>query len=317
MLRHSPSTALDISSCLELAMLLEVSAYPKPGNVHRTRDYPETKYEHFLASAVSARPYFEEAAERGIQVSKRQISFRKVRVGEIIHDASVAMMRSQRGGNTSLGTLTLLVPLAVAAGVAITGHAFSVSCLRRKVNTVVRSTTEADAVDFYEAVACAKPGGLGNVALLDVKDAASRIQILRRRLTLFNVFQVASAWDSVCSEWVSNYRMTFELGFPYFKKELSRSGDLNQATVNTYLKLLENTPDTLIARKAGIQTARRVSMRAKKALMRGGLRTSAGTREIGRLDRILRTNGHILNPGATADLCAAVIALVTLSGYLP
>ena len=57
--------ASEISRRLELAMLFEVSAYPKPGNVHRTRDYPGTRFEHFLASAVASRSSFEIAAEKG------------------------------------------------------------------------------------------------------------------------------------------------------------------------------------------------------------------------------------------------------------
>ena len=47
-----------VSRCLQLAILLEVSAYPKPGNVHRTADFQETDYEHFLASADTRRERF-------------------------------------------------------------------------------------------------------------------------------------------------------------------------------------------------------------------------------------------------------------------
>ena len=43
-------------------MLLEVSATPKPGNIDRDHDFDDTKYEHFLASAISAGPIFERAA---------------------------------------------------------------------------------------------------------------------------------------------------------------------------------------------------------------------------------------------------------------
>ncbi len=33
-----------IRRCATLAALLEVSASPKPGNVHRTRDHSDTRY---------------------------------------------------------------------------------------------------------------------------------------------------------------------------------------------------------------------------------------------------------------------------------
>ncbi len=42
-----------VRRCATLAALLEVSASPKPGNVHRMRDRPDTRYEHFLAGSVA------------------------------------------------------------------------------------------------------------------------------------------------------------------------------------------------------------------------------------------------------------------------
>lgn len=85
--RESPRSASDraskISGSLELATLLEVTAYPKPGNVHRTRDYSETRFEHFLASAVASRPHFEKAAQRGTLISRANISTEDAQVGSI------------------------------------------------------------------------------------------------------------------------------------------------------------------------------------------------------------------------------------------
>ncbi|MDD1663513.1 MAG: triphosphoribosyl-dephospho-CoA synthase, partial [Methanomicrobiales archaeon] len=49
----------------QMAMVLEVTAYPKPGNVDRCHDYEGTVLEHFLASAILARPALERAAGCG------------------------------------------------------------------------------------------------------------------------------------------------------------------------------------------------------------------------------------------------------------
>jgi len=298
-------------------MLLEVSAYPKPGNVHRTRGHTETRFEHFLASAAASGPHFERAAERGVLISMGRISYHSARVGSTIRDAVICTMRSQRGGNTSLGTLTLLVPLAVAAGMTLTHRTFSLPSLRRNLRRILRSTTAADAVALYEAVEHAKPAGLGTAPEFDVKDSSSKRKILRQGLTLFDIFRLAADWDSICREWVTNYKITFELGYPVLRKELAKNKDINEATVNTYLKILSEIPDTLIARKAGLEKAQWVSTRAKKALALGGLGSKNGRKEIERLDTELRMNSNILNPGTTADLSASVLALATLSGYKP
>ena len=42
----------------QLAMLLELSAYPKPGNVHRTRNFNDLRFEHFLGTIPGLYPLF-------------------------------------------------------------------------------------------------------------------------------------------------------------------------------------------------------------------------------------------------------------------
>jgi len=311
------NAAKEIARRLELAMLFEVSAYPKPGNVHRTRNYQDTRFEHFLASAVACRPSFETAAGRGYLIAKHELSPESAQVGGTIRDAAVNALHSQRGGNTSLGTVTLLVPLAVAAGMTFTKKRLSLHRLRLNLKRILESTTAADTVAFYEAVARSKPGGLGRAPQLDLTDSSSRTQILRRKIGLLDVFRIAAGWDSICLEWTTAYSITFEFGYPYFKKQLSKTDDINGATVDTYLRILAERPDTLIARKAGVRKAKWASNRAKRALGLGGSRTIAGRKQVERLDDELRTNRNLLNPGATADLTAAVVALATLSGYRP
>ncbi len=76
-----------ISRCLELAILFEVSGYPKPGNVHRTADFPGTTFEHYLASAVAITPSFRKVAEQGIRVSRGEIESSELGIGNVIKDA--------------------------------------------------------------------------------------------------------------------------------------------------------------------------------------------------------------------------------------
>jgi triphosphoribosyl-dephospho-CoA synthase len=106
------------------------------------------------------------------------------------------------------------------------------------------------------------------------------------------------------------------LAYPYLTEQLKR-GALNTAVVHTFLKVLSEHPDTFIARKVGAEKAREVSLDAKKALELGGLETPEGRESILELDRRLRESGNLLNPGTTADLTAAALALCTLSGYRP
>ncbi|HEX9261612.1 MAG TPA: triphosphoribosyl-dephospho-CoA synthase, partial [Candidatus Bathyarchaeia archaeon] len=123
--------AKHISKCLESAILFEVSAN-KPGNVNFVVGFEGTRVEHFLASAVAAAPSFEEAARRGIAVKNMRFSLSKVGVGQIIKDCVMDIDAWQTGGNTLLGTIILLVPMAVAAGMTpLRGKGFNLVSLRK------------------------------------------------------------------------------------------------------------------------------------------------------------------------------------------
>ncbi len=306
-----------ISECLQLAVLLEVSSYPKPGNVHRTADFKKTRYEHFLASAVAVTPHFKLAAERGIMISTGKIGLDQISIGKIIKNAVESVYAWQNDENTLLGTIILLSPIAVAAGMTFAEDSFSIVNLREKIRIVVESTTPVDAVAVYDAIKIAKPGGLGKAPKLDVTDSTSKQKILKDQVTLFDVFKIASEYDSITYEWVNNYPITFDLGYPYFTQQLEKTKDVNTATVHTFLKILAEIPDTLIARKAGLAKAKQVSAQAKQVLEMGGLTTQSGKDRLWKLDEKLRDPTHQLNPGTTADIIAAVLAVSVLNGYRP
>jgi len=304
-----------ISRCLELAILFEVSGYPKPGNIHRTADFPETTFEHYLASAVAITPSFRLAAEQGIKILQGEIDPSEVGIGNVIKNAVDRMLRSQSGGNTLLGAIILLAPIAVAAGMV--PNSFPLSTLRKNIKVVVEATTPNDAVAVYDAIAIVNPGGLNRSQNLDVTNPASKKRILDEGVTLLDTFKIASSYDSITSEWVNNYPITFDLGYPYLVKQLKETGDINTATVHAFMKILAEVPDTFISRKVGQAKAESISAEAKNILNEGGLTTPLGRNLLLKLDSKLRDPEHDLSPGTTADITEAVLALNNLNGYKP
>jgi triphosphoribosyl-dephospho-CoA synthase len=309
--------AQHISKCLELAILLEVSA-EKPGNVNFTSGFEGTRREHFLASAVAAGPSFQEAASRGIGVAENKLGISEVGLGQLIKTCAADINAWQKGGNTILGTVMLFVPIAVAAGMTPTkkNYAFDLSLLRKNIDLAVKSTTALDSVHLYEAVDIANPSGLNDAPDLDVTDPRSKERLIKENVNLYEVFKIASGYDDICSEWVHNYPVTFDLAYPYLMEQL-KSKPLNTAIIHTFLKILSERPDTFIARKVGKEKAQEVSLDAKAVLELGGLETAKGKKSLRQFDRKLRLPKNKCNPGTTADLTAAALALCTLSGYRP
>ncbi len=311
--------AKHISKCLQMAILFEVSAN-KPGNVNFVVGFEGTRVEHFLASAVAAAPSFEEAANRGIEVANGKLKIGEVRMGRLMKDCVTDIEAWQKGGNTLLGTVMLFIPMAVGAGMSPTNNKgeFDLKKLRENIKIAVEATTSQDAVELYDAIAIAKPSGLNDAPDLSVTDAESKARLIKENVSLFKVFQIAAGYDDICYEWVNNFPITFDLAYPYLLEQLHGKGKcLNTAIIHTFLKVLAERPDTFISRKVGLEKTRIVSADAAETLALGGMDTPKGKESILLFDKKLREYGNNYNPGTTADLTAATLALCTLGGYRP
>lgn len=311
-------TAEHVAGCLQLAILLEINA-PKPGNVHRNANFHKTNYEHFLASAAATAPSFNIATMQGIKVAERKISLSQVGMGRIIKDATERINTWQHGGNTLLGTMILLSPIAVATGKTLKEdkNTFDLRKLRKNIKAVVTATTPEDAVALYEAIDMAKLGGLNKAPKFDATEPSSKKELLETRTTLFDVFGISAEYDSVSNEWAKNYPIVFNTGLPFLKKELKTKSSINDAVVHAFLKILAENPDTLIARKVGWKRAKEISDQAGRILQFGGLKTKRGKDALAKFDEKLRDSENKLNPGTTADLITATLAVHILNGYRP
>ncbi len=306
-----------ISRCGVLASLLEVSAYPKPGNVHRLYDMPETRYEHFLAGGVAMEPYLREAARRGFEASRGLRGWGELEMGWLIRGAVEESLRWQRGGNVNLGILLLFTPIAAAAGSVLKDGKAEAGRLRSALRDVLGGTTPQDAVEVYEAIGMAMgPETLGEVEELSVLDEDSKCRILKEGWSLLDIFKLCSEYDSICYEWVTYFQLTFEVGHPTLRRSLEEL-NVNDAIVETYLTLLAHRPDSLIRRKCGLERAMEVSEMARGVLEAGGVRTREGRRLLEEMDLRLRSGGGTLNPGTTADITASSIYILLLEGWRP
>jgi triphosphoribosyl-dephospho-CoA synthase len=279
--------AVDVAAAAQLACLLEVSA-PKPGNVSPGRPFADLCYEDFLASAAAIGPAF---AAAGGQTA----------VGETVLRAVEATSRWTRS-NSNLGIVLLLAPLARAA---LSSPA--PIDLRPLLRNVLDSTTVQDARLVYAAIRRAAPGGLGRVGEQDVASEPTA--------PLLEVMKLAAAWDGIAREYATGYEVTFEIAVPAL--ELARADSLswNDAIVETFLTVLAARPDTHVARRAGLDAAADISRRARLSLDAGGVRTVGGRQAIEEMDASLRGERHLRNPGTTADLMAAAIFVVLLTGH--
>lgn len=264
-------------------MVLEVSATPKPGNIDRDHNYADTRFEHFLASAVGVYPILEKASRSGSGT------------GSLIREAVAESGKWQKGGNTHFGAFILLIPLVMAAG-----RCSNRTCLKAQVQNVVKETTVDDAVEFYRAFSEAgvkvKP-----VNELDLADAASIEKIKAQGLTLYNMMEISAGYDMIAEEWTNGFKRTFECAAS-IRSKIKRHG-INDAVVLTFMEILSRNKDTFIQTKFDSKKAEEVSRRAEKIIRVNGMDNTGMDDirdELKSFDEELLKEG--VNPGSTADL---------------
>jgi len=257
----------------QLALLLEVASTPKPGNVDRAREYPDLRFQHFLAGAVGAREGLAALADPDCPLGTA-------------FERAVAGMSQQSGGNTQFGAVLLLAPLvrAVARG----------DSLPEGAGAVVEATTVDDAVAFYTAfdhvdVAVDEPPA--DAADLDVRLGSDAEPAIRDRgLTLADVLDLSAERDGVAAEWVGGFERTVAAA----EAIESRGGPVTDCAASAYLDLLAAEVDTFVVTQHDRETALAVRDRAQ-AVIDGEEAVEAFAQDL--VDRGI-------NPGTTADLIA-------------
>jgi triphosphoribosyl-dephospho-CoA synthase len=284
----------DVARSAQLALLLEVSAYPKPGNVDRTHDFIDTSYEHFLASSVAVYPVLREAAARG--------SGKGLSVGELVRRGVEESTAWQSGGNTHFGALLLLIPLTMAAGAC---ERYDMEKMKQKAAEIMRNTTMDDAIEVYRAFPKAKVKVRRDVPEFNLTDEASIQEIRDKKLSYYEILTISASYDLISRELVGGFELTFK--FAKLITELAKEKCVNDAITHAYLKLLSEEEDTFIKMKVGSEKSRYVKERAKQIVNQGYERE-----EIEELDAELISEG--LNPGSTADIIAAALFVSILGG---
>ncbi len=278
---HPPRTPAENA---ELALLLEVSGTPKPGNVDREREYPDLRFEQFLAGAVGTRDGFRHAAS-GEPVGRA-------------FERAVAGMSRQRGGNTQFGAVLLLTPLIGATahdtGNADGGNQRARSVTPQRAQTVVDATTVDDTVAFYTAfehVDVAVDDPPEELEALDVRHGGAAEPAIRERgLSLGELMEKSASVDGIAAEWTDGFPRTFEVA----DHLLDGDGPITDRASEAFLSQLAASVDTFVITQHDQSTATEVKNRAQEVL--------AGRETARELAADFVDRG--INPGTTADIVA-------------
>ena len=280
-----PLATSNLVSQITTACLLEASAR-KPGNVHPAACFDDCDFEDFLESARVCGPALAAAGTDG--------------VGQAICSA-VRETRAATGQNTNLGMLLLLGPLAAVP---------SEKSLADGVRDILDRLDTDDTRKIYEAIRAAKPGGLGQAEAHDVRRAP--------QVGIVEAMRLAADRDLIALQYANGFADVLGSARHRFLAWWGRTANWEQSVVGLHLDLLATFPESLIARKCGMETAHVASEKARDVLAAGWPDTAAGCELCAAFDGWLRADGHQRNPGTTADLIAATLfALIRDGNWQP
>ena len=280
--------AEEIAKMAQIASALEVSGYPKPGNVHRTRDFPDMEFEDFVISGIVIGDTIREAC--------MNVDIHNPQLGRYILQAVSETDRWIKN-NTNLGIVMMTTPIAVAAAISD-----SFEDIRQNVKLLMGNTSVDDACDLYDAINIADAGGMGDQDEYDVASDNAKSELRENNQTMYDVLKISAPWDMLAREMTSDMPAVFEIGYPTYH-ELKESKSKNEACVLTFLTILSQVPDTLISRKYGSDEALKISMMTRDLL---NLKNESDFWDkVKEFDEFLFKNKY--NPGTTADLTVASI----------
>ena len=278
----------EIAKMAQIASALEVSGYPKPGNVHRTRDFDDMEFEDFIISGIVIGDTIREACS--------DVDVENPKLGKYILQA-VAETDRWIKNNTNLGIVMMTTPIAVAAAISE-----SFDDIRQNVKLLMGNTSVDDACDLYDAINIADAGGMGDQDEYDVASDSAKRELRDNNQTMYDVLKISAPWDMLAREMTGDMPAVFEIGYPAYH-EFRKDKSQNEACVMTFLTILSHVPDTLISRKYGSEEAMKISLMTRDILK---LKDSPDFKDhLNEFDNYLYDNKY--NPGTTADLTAASI----------
>ncbi len=315
---------LYISQCASLAHSLLYTT-PKPGGASFSKEFEDTKSEHFLAGGSSLFSPTFGLAKRGMLVAENHLWYEDAEIGFfIMKGLEKAKTWYRPSGNTILGTIIMFTPitLATAYNYANEGMKTNIKLNLDNVANISEQFLKYSTTEDCIYITKALNTFVSDKILPSDKeddDFNSFIQIHQHeRTNLFEYLKFYENRDLIFYDLSHKYHITLKHGFPTFTRVFEENQNFKNAIIQTYITLLSERKDTHLAKRFGNEIATEVKEKAKDVIKAGGIFTEEGKDLILDLDRYLRTTKkRIINPGSIADITAATIFLALLQGYRP
>ncbi|MFA6850632.1 MAG: triphosphoribosyl-dephospho-CoA synthase CitG [Selenomonadaceae bacterium] len=276
------NSLMRLSEYLSQAILLEVSAYPKPGLVTRCANgsHNDMSLITFMMSSVVVSETFYQLFDIGRNFAEDEKALFK-RVREWGKESEQKLLSSTKGVNTQRGILFAGGILAAAGGFLSETSLAEVS-VQKLCDTVKKMTA-----------------GLVHKELECLEQNSN----LTAGEQLFQKYRITG----IRGEVEQGFPSVRHLGLPALYDAFSRGACINDALVQAMLSLMTGVEDSNVIWRTNFKELEKVQENAQKILLKGGVFSKAGRRELKSFDEYCIQKR--ISPGGTADLLSITVAL--------
>ena len=268
--------AQKIGSACTHALLLEVSATPKPGLVDRLGPgaHDDMDFSTFLASAAAIAPYFSACAQAGTEVPCPDgTTLSRIRPLGVQCDR--VMLEATGGANTHKGAIFSLGILACAAGVCY-------------------QAGDLNPERVCDAAAVIAAPAMGDFAAGELTTKGLRLY-------------ARQGDPGIRGEAASGFASVRRWALPVLDSLSGAGVPENDLHLQVLLQLMAHVRDTNVLARGGEEGLAYVQATAREALAAGGAVVPGGKERLAALDReYIKRN---LSPGGCADLLAIAVFL--------
>lgn len=296
------TTAHQIASMAQRAVLYEVTATPKPGLVDRNDSgaHQDMDFYTFMDSSVSLYKGFFDCAMAGLSFDESDLSQLMDQIRRPGMACEAHMFRATKGINTHKG---IIFSLGIAC--AATGY------LKRPIIAPVGSKGKAQTLTM-EKICKTVSQMTGHLVAKDFKDIAAKdVKTLTYGEKQYLHYGFTGIRGEVASGFATIQRETFKTLRTWKKKEVLKH---NELSLELLLRLMQSAEDTNLINRGGIDGLVFAKRHAKAFVDAGGMTQEDAFEQLERLNLLFCD--HRLSPGGSADLLSVALFLAMNEGIL-
>lgn len=270
----------------ELAMLYEISAYPKPGLVTPISNgaHKDMDYFTFLNSTSALTPYMYVFAEKGFNHKSPYEIFLSIR--RIGIEAEKSMLCKTKGINTHKGMIFLMgITLAATAKTIYEKLPFE------SITEIIKSMTKG---------------------IVENELKINKENMIKENLTYGEKLYLKYGLKGIRGEVESGIPIVFNRALPLYEK--SSSLNERERLVHTLICIMSYCEDTTVLHRKSIDTLYYMQERSRNIMSLGGVKTKSGRAEILKLDKEFCEMG--ISPGGAADLLAITVFMSFVKEFI-